>query len=229
MQRMDEFKGSRVLRSLVERLARQTSKLQRMAVTIGTPRDTATFRDKLTEEKDVGMSLIHDIVRHIKQMQANGINPNVKAFENEARNFQEIIERIRDHESQVVSSSVVSAASQDDDLTVGLLSQGQIQVDGQVSQLEAKKKQIKHLEQDVTELATMFKDLQGLVNDQQETVDQIQVHVEETKAYTNNAASELEQAERYLRSARRRQLCCCIILIVVLLIVVLIIYLLVKK
>jgi len=160
MQRMDEFKGSRVLRSLVERLARQTSKLQRMAVTIGTPRDTATFRDKLTEEKDVGMSLIHDIVRHIKQMQANGINPNVKAFENEARNFQEIIERIRDHESQVVSSSVVSAASQDDDLTVGLLSQGQIQVDGQVSQLEAKKKQIKHLEQDVTELATMFKDLQ---------------------------------------------------------------------
>jgi len=217
MQRMDEFKGSRVLRSLVERLARQTSKLQRMAVTIGTPRDTATFRDKLTEEKDVGMSLIHDIVRHIKQMQANGINPNVKAFENEARNFQEIIERIRDHESQVVSSSVVSAASQDDDLTVGLLSQGQIQVDGQVSQLEAKKKQIKHLEQDVTELATMFKDLQGLVNDQQETVDQIQVHVEETKAYTNNAASELEQAERYLRSARRRQLCCCIILIVVLL------------
>eukprot|EP00471_Norrisiella_sphaerica_P001018 CAMPEP_0184480782 /NCGR_PEP_ID=MMETSP0113_2-20130426/2304_1 /TAXON_ID=91329 /ORGANISM="Norrisiella sphaerica, Strain BC52" /LENGTH=206 /DNA_ID=CAMNT_0026859501 /DNA_START=250 /DNA_END=871 /DNA_ORIENTATION=- len=192
---MDEFKGSRVLRSLVERLARQTSKLQRMAVTIGTPRDTATFRDKLTEEKDVGMSLIHDIVRHIKQMQANGINPNVKAFENEARNFQEIIERIRDHESQVVSSSVVSAASQDDDLTVGLLSQGQIQVDGQVSQLEAKKKQIKHLEQDVTELATMFKDLQGLVNDQQETVDQIQVHVEETKAYTNNAASELEQAD----------------------------------
>mmetsp|Transcript_30297 Transcript_30297/g.42233 ORF Transcript_30297/g.42233 Transcript_30297/m.42233 type:complete len:233 (-) Transcript_30297:411-1109(-) len=232
MQRMEDFSraGSRNLRSNIDKLSRLSSKLQRMAATIGTGRDNPSFREKLNEEKDRGMTLIHSIVRMIKQMRARGENPSVKGFEKEARKFQEVIERIRDDESRVVRNSINSGRSSDvdDELTAGLLD-GQLQEEAKLTHLEAKKNQIKNLEQDVTELAGMFVDLQGLVNEQQATVDQITVHVEEAKEYTNNAATELEKAERYQRSARRRQLCCCILLLVVLLIVALVIYLLVKK
>eukprot|EP00466_Bigelowiella_natans_P002758 jgi/Bigna1/130411/aug1.11_g5119 len=203
MQRMDDFSraGSRNLRSNIDKLSRLSSKLQRMAATIGTGRDSPSFREKLNEEKDRGMTLIHTVVRMIKQMRARGESPSVKGFEKEARKFQEVIERIRDHESRLVRNSISSGRNSDvdDELTAGLLD-GQLQEEAKLTHLEAKKNQIK-----------------GLVNDQQATVDQITVHVEEAKEYTNNAATELEKAEKYQRSARRRQLCCCILLLVVLL------------
>jgi len=174
-----------------------------MAATIGTGRDNPSFREKLNEEKDRGMTLIHSIVRMIKQMRARGENPSVKGFEKEARKFQEVIERIRDDESRVVRNSINSGRSSDvdDELTAGLLD-GQLQEEAKLTHLEAKKNQIKNLEQDVTELAGMFVDLQGLVNEQQATVDQITVHVEEAKEYTNNAATELEKV-RHLHLFRR--------------------------
>mmetsp|Transcript_14373 Transcript_14373/g.35047 ORF Transcript_14373/g.35047 Transcript_14373/m.35047 type:complete len:231 (+) Transcript_14373:127-819(+) len=230
MHKMTSFRSTENLRSMIDRLSRQTAKLQRMAVTIGTTRDNGGFRDKLNEEKDKGMELIHGIVGLIKQTGRD--HPSVQSilgkFEREARQFQEVIERIKDDESRVVHQVNTDSVAEDD-LTVGLLQEGNIQVDAKLSQLENKRTQIRNLESDVTELASMFKDLQGLVNDQQSSVDQITVHVEEAKVYTQNAASELEKAERYQRSARRRQLCCCILLLIVFIVIGLVIYLLVKK
>eukprot|EP00469_Lotharella_globosa_P006667 CAMPEP_0167785848 /NCGR_PEP_ID=MMETSP0111_2-20121227/8451_1 /TAXON_ID=91324 /ORGANISM="Lotharella globosa, Strain CCCM811" /LENGTH=226 /DNA_ID=CAMNT_0007677137 /DNA_START=166 /DNA_END=846 /DNA_ORIENTATION=+ len=226
---MEDLRPTTNIRALIDKLSRQTSKLQRMAVTIGTGRDNADFRDRLNEEKDRGMNLIHDIVRHIKSVGPD--HPSMRGyasrFEQEARAFQDAVDKIRiRRDSDIKQKNSESIGQEEDDLQVGLL---EAQVDGQLNALEAKRTQIRNLEQDVTELATMFQDLHGLVHDQQSVVDQIEVHVEEAKQYTENASSELAAAERYQRGARRRQLCCCLVLLFMIGIIVLVIYLLVKK
>mmetsp|Transcript_5482 Transcript_5482/g.10869 ORF Transcript_5482/g.10869 Transcript_5482/m.10869 type:complete len:229 (-) Transcript_5482:196-882(-) len=228
MHMMNDLRPATNIRALIDKLSRQTSKLQRMAVAIGTGRDNADFRDKLNEEKDRGMNLIHDIVRQIKTVgpEHPSMRGYARRFEQEARMFQEAVEKIRMRRDTDIKQKNSESIGDEDELQVGLL---EAQVDGQLNALEAKRNQIKNLEQDVTELATMFQDLHGLVHDQQAVVDQIEVHVEEAKQYTDNATSELAAAERYQRSARRRQLCCCIILLFLIGIITLVIYLMVRK
>jgi len=216
---------------MIDKLSRQTHKLERMTVTIGTARDNADFRDNLNEEKDRGMELIHDIVREIKARGSDDptIQRVTSGFEIEARKFQEVVETIRDKEERVLHTHTPNVSTgSEDDLKVGLL-EGQIQVDGKLSALEAKKNQIKNLEADVTELASMFQDIASLVDDQQHVVDHIAVSVEHAVEATGGAAEQLQKAEAYQRSARRRMLCCFVLLLIVLGIIALIIYLIVKK
>eukprot|EP00468_Gymnochlora_sp_CCMP2014_P012461 CAMPEP_0167757368 /NCGR_PEP_ID=MMETSP0110_2-20121227/9885_1 /TAXON_ID=629695 /ORGANISM="Gymnochlora sp., Strain CCMP2014" /LENGTH=229 /DNA_ID=CAMNT_0007643547 /DNA_START=23 /DNA_END=712 /DNA_ORIENTATION=+ len=229
---MDDL-GAKSLSSKIDKLAARTGRLERMVVTVGTVRDTPQFRENLYEEKTEGMETVHDIIKVIRRLGKNhpDVKPLTRRFEKEARKFQDAVAKIRDAEARTVEKfkSEGSSIGEEDDLKVGLLSAGQLQVESKMTQLEHKRNQIRNLEQDVTELASMFRDMQGLVDDQQQTVDQIVVHVESAVEATDNAASELQKAERYQRAARRRQLCCCILLLIIVAIIAIVIWVLVKK
>lgn len=231
--KMSDFSVPLGLRANIERLAKTTSKLNRMVATIGTSRDSDSFRDRLHEEKDSGMELIHSIVDEIRARgESVAASQVTRTFKQEAGRFQQVMEKIKEAEARVVQKSAWGSSEgqvgEADESKVALL-QGQQQIDGRLESLERKKNQLRVLESDVSELAEMFKDVHSLVHQQEETVNQIVVSVEESKVATENAAQQFQQAEEYQRRSRKRKLCCFVICLVLIAVIALVIYLIAKK
>jgi len=72
------------------------------------------------------------------------------------------------------------------------------------------------IERDASELLDMYKDLQSLVNSQQEGLDTITDNVIETKSETADALTQLQSAEKLQRGARKKQCCLLFIIVIVL-------------
>ena len=63
-------------------------------------------------------------------------------------------------------------------------------------------KKLQQLSKDMTELAELFKDLNELVFDQQDTLDLIECNISSTKNKVNVAEKELKKAEKYYKKSR---------------------------
>lgn len=74
--------------------------------------------------------------------------------------------------------------------------------------------QIRALERDMIEVATMYKDLLTIVNEQQVDIDVVDTHLAQTLAQTQAAHEELVKAEQYQQNARKKQVCICVMLAV---------------
>ncbi len=85
----------------------------------------------------------------------------------------------------------------------------------ELKRLQARTESVKELEASVSELMQMFFEIAALVNLQQETVDNIVMHVESAKGFTGEAVKELADASAYLLAARKKMLCCAIIALIV--------------
>mmetsp|Transcript_24226 Transcript_24226/g.36328 ORF Transcript_24226/g.36328 Transcript_24226/m.36328 type:complete len:316 (-) Transcript_24226:144-1091(-) len=93
-----------------------------------------------------------------------------------------------------------------------------LQGQGQKEELERLQKRsdiVNQINTEVRNLLTMFQDMAALVDAQQETVDNIQTHIESAKDYTGQAAIELFEAANYLDAARRKMCICAVIVLIV--------------
>ena len=97
----------------------------------------------------------------------------------------------------------------------------QDEVDFQDSLIVEREAEIRNIEQGVTELNELFRDVAHIVNEQEETLDLIQANVETTRGHTQGADLELRSAVRYQRNARGKACCLLLILAVILTIIVL--------
>jgi len=79
--------------------------------------------------------------------------------------------------------------------------------------IQQRNEEIRKLEKDVVQLATLFRELNTLVVDQGELVDRIDHHVEVALTHTVGANTELKVAEEYQKASRKRW--CCVIMILV--------------
>jgi hypothetical protein len=96
-----------------------------------------------------------------------------------------------------------------------------------VDEINARKDAVHQIERDVQEVAEMFKDLQGLVNEQQEHIDIIDNNISQAKQHTDEAHTELLQAEEYQKKARRKS--CCILFIVLTVVAVIVAIFVINK
>jgi len=90
--------------------------------------------------------------------------------------------------------------------------------------LAGRRDDIKQIEKQVLEVYELFQNLQTLVDNQQESLDNIENHVHTTLAYAEKAEEELEQAVEAQNKTRKYKfmaLCCCIVVIIGLVVVVL--------
>lgn len=97
----------------------------------------------------------------------------------------------------------------------------QDEVDFQDSLIVEREAEIRNIEQGVTELNELFRDVAHIVNEQGETLDVIAGHVENTRASTRGADIELRSAARYQRQARSKACCLLLIMAVILTIIIL--------
>lgn len=97
----------------------------------------------------------------------------------------------------------------------------QDEVDFQDSLIVEREAEIRNIEQGVTELNELFRDVAHIVNEQGETLDVIAGHVEQTRDNTRGANIELTSASRYQKQARSKACCLLLILAVILTIIVL--------
>lgn len=89
-------------------------------------------------------------------------------------------------------------------------------MDFQDSLIVEREAEIRNIEQGVTELNELFRDVAYIVNEQGEQLDTIAANVDNTRSDTRGADLELRSAARYQRNARSKM---CILLIILAIIV----------
>eukprot|EP00469_Lotharella_globosa_P002443 CAMPEP_0167791556 /NCGR_PEP_ID=MMETSP0111_2-20121227/12009_1 /TAXON_ID=91324 /ORGANISM="Lotharella globosa, Strain CCCM811" /LENGTH=317 /DNA_ID=CAMNT_0007684253 /DNA_START=51 /DNA_END=1004 /DNA_ORIENTATION=+ len=91
----------------------------------------------------------------------------------------------------------------------------------ELNRLMAQADDVKQINQGVREILEMFQEMAGLVDAQQETIDNITAHIGNAKSFTGEAVVELHAAAEYQLAARKKMLACCIIAVVVVIVVIL--------
>jgi t-SNARE complex subunit (syntaxin) len=76
------------------------------------------------------------------------------------------------------------------------------------------------LEKQVLEIASMFKDLSVMVDQQSESLDVIEDRIVRSRHWVERGQVDVQQAERYQSKARSRQ-CCCLVVVLVIAVVIL--------
>lgn len=97
----------------------------------------------------------------------------------------------------------------------------QDEVDFQDSLIVEREAEIRNIEQGVTELNELFRDVAHIVSEQGEVLDTIAANVDNTRTDTRGADLELRSAARYQKQARSKACCLLLILGVILTIIVL--------
>lgn len=97
----------------------------------------------------------------------------------------------------------------------------QDEVDYQETLIIEREGEIRQIEQSVGELNELFRDVAHIVREQGDTLDTIDVNVENTLQDTRGADVELRSASRYQKSARNKACCLLLIMAIVLIIIVL--------
>jgi SNARE domain len=97
----------------------------------------------------------------------------------------------------------------------------QTEVDFQEHLIIERESEIRNIEQGVSELNELFRDVATIVREQGDAIDAIDLNVENVRNDTRGAQVELTQASRYQKSARNKACCLLVIMAVVLLVIVL--------
>eukprot|EP00467_Chlorarachnion_reptans_P025873 CAMPEP_0114494460 /NCGR_PEP_ID=MMETSP0109-20121206/4665_1 /TAXON_ID=29199 /ORGANISM="Chlorarachnion reptans, Strain CCCM449" /LENGTH=350 /DNA_ID=CAMNT_0001671501 /DNA_START=6 /DNA_END=1058 /DNA_ORIENTATION=+ len=92
----------------------------------------------------------------------------------------------------------------------------------ELDRLIARSEVVGQINREVRLLLEMFQDMAALVEQQQETIDNISNHVQNAKEYTGQAATELLEAWKHQLAARKKMLACFVILLIVIAVIVLI-------
>jgi syntaxin 7 len=92
-----------------------------------------------------------------------------------------------------------------------------------VEELEKRQREIGQIEQDVLEVSEMYKDLQLMVNEQQENIDSIDGSITQAKEKTEAAHKELLEAEEYQKKSRKKKCCMLFIMLAVIAAIVIIV------
>jgi DNA repair exonuclease SbcCD ATPase subunit len=218
----------------VSDLKKRNQKLERMLAKMGTKADDNDFRQQMAKERKVAKKLCKDIMTAIR---SGGDKQNLgdvtKEFEAELGKFATVSQNIEQKERSTLrlmsnadarspppyakATSPNGESFQQEDMEINF-------VEYDVEEIKRREEGIKQIERDVVEVSEMFKDLHGLVNEQQETLDVISDNVGKTKDQTEQAHNELMQAEALQRKARKRQCCVLILVLVIIIAVALIIW-----
>lgn len=79
----------------------------------------------------------------------------------------------------------------------------------QLSEIEQRHKELVNLENQVKDLRDLFIQISLLVEEQGESINNIEVMVNSTKDYVNNTKEKFGLAVKYKRKSPCRALCCC--------------------
>jgi len=161
-------------------------------------------------------------------------------FQSALQEFQDLQRKALDKERASVTATRRAQAADDGDGSgsgahgeqqqllqeqevIRLADQGE--VDFQEALIVEREGEIRNIEQGVTDLNVLFRQVAQIVNEQGEQLTTIADNVDDTHRDTHGASVELRQAARYQKAARSKSCCLLLILAVILTIVLLAIFL----
>jgi chromosome segregation ATPase len=218
-------------------LGKQNAKLERMLAKIGTAADNQHFRADLHREQQESNNQAKSIAKFLKSstnFTKQQRQKYVAEFESEFKRYQAIQQQLDAKSTHVLHQASKSLKaegllesqlnSEENDFKrsgVQLQDIDDIQfVEYDHQEIERRHGQIRQIEKDVVEVAEMFRDLNQLVEQQQEGIDVIENNIQNTKDQVETGASQLEVAAQYQYQVRKRK---CIILLILVVIIALII------
>ncbi|KAK1075092.1 SNAP receptor [Friedmanniomyces endolithicus] len=224
-------------------LTANISKLSTQIGLLGTKRETDRVRERVQDLlsetgdsfKDVGEGLRkvaawHDLGPSQKYTQGK-LNQEFKASLTEFQGLQR-----QALEKQRASATAAKAAlDQDGDSPTATTDAGQQQlqqqeaprlanqdeVEYQETLIQTRETEIQQIENSVSELNELFRDVAHMVHDQGGQLDVISENVVQTRDDTREADSQLRTASRHQRSARGKACCLLVVLVVVLTVIIL--------
>lgn len=212
----------------IQKLTKHNSMLKRMMGKIGTSSDTPSFRDKLEDERTGGQKLCKIIMMSLKDVQRQDSNSKTihklaAQFRTALTTYQGVSEEVeRRSKAVVVTMSQNSRESplteaerqnmyqQEQDMKISMQFQAY-----DVEEVEKRQQAAVRIEQDVVEVAEMFKDLNILVNEQQDQLDTIDGLIGQAKDKTEGAEVELRKAEELQKKARKKKCCALFVLLAI--------------
>lgn len=201
------------------------SRLSNQIVLLGTRRDTERVRERVHDLLDETKDTFQEVGEGVKRIQSwEDVSPSQKYTQQKlAREFQATLTEFQTVqrsalEKQRASASAArvaledaSSPSQDSSSPTGQQQQqtqeqlrlaSQDEVDFQDSLIVEREAEIRNIEQGVSELNELFRDVAHIVSEQGEQLDTIAANVDNTRTDTRGADTELRSAARYQRNAR---------------------------
>ncbi|KAL3427716.1 snare domain-containing protein [Phlyctema vagabunda] len=242
----DDPEFQRLSQDLMTKLFTLTGNISRLSneiALLGTKRDTERVRERVHDLLEESKEAFKEVGDGVKTIQAwEDVSPSQKytqqklarEFKANLTEFQTVQRRALEKERSSASAArtaleeVSSPGAEGGTSPFGqqqaqeqLRLASQDEVDFQDSLIVEREAEIRNIEQGVTELNELFRDVAHIVNEQGESLDIIEHHVENTRADTRNANVELNSAARYQKNARSKACCLLLILAVILTIVIL--------
>ncbi|TQS37463.1 hypothetical protein Golomagni_02060 [Golovinomyces magnicellulatus] len=247
-QYADDPEFQQLSKELMSKLFTLTSNISRISndvALLGTRRDTELVRDRVQNLLEESKDAFIEIGQGVKKIQSwEDVSPSQKytqqklarEFQNHVSEFQSV-QRYALEKQRTQASAARTALEQQQqqqqqqqqpDIEGGqqqtqeqLRLASQDEVDFQDSLIVEREAEIRNIEQGVTELNELFRDVAHIVNEQGDLLDTIHDNVENTRVDTRGAELELRSAARYQKQARSKACCLLLVLAVILTIIIL--------
>ncbi|KAF2002705.1 t-SNARE [Amniculicola lignicola CBS 123094] len=231
---------------LSDKLFSLTSNITRLSQQVGllgTKKETERVRERVHEIIDDTNSSFKDIGEGLKKITTwPDIGPSQKFTQSKLnREFKASLSEFQHLQRQAIDKQKATAAASRAALEHATsptdehspFAQGQQQeqeqlrlapqddVDFQESLIIERESEIRNIEQSVSELNELFKDVAHMVHEQGEQLDIIEENVFETRDAAEGASKNLTQANRYQKNARSKACILLLILAIVLVIIIL--------
>lgn len=246
----DDPEFSKLSQELMNKLFTLTGNISRLSnqvALLGTKRDTERVRERVHDLLEETKEDFKTIGEGVKKIQAwDDVSPSQKytqqklsrEFQASLREFQNVqhtaLSRERASTSaarhaleEAVSPSAEGAVSpfgQQQQQQEQLRLASQDEVDFQDSLIVEREAEIRNIEQGVSELNELFRDVAHIVSEQGEQLDTIAANVENTRSDTRGADVELRSAARYQKNARGKMCMLLLILAIILTIILLAVF-----
>jgi len=224
------------------------SRLSNQIALLGTKRDTERVRERVHDLLEETKDTFKDVGEGVKRIQSwEDVSPSQKYTQQKlSREFQASLTEFQTIqrsalEKERASASAARIALEDASSPTGEAGQSfglhqqqqqqqqqsqeqlrlasQDEVDFQDSLIVEREAEIRNIEQGVSELNELFRDVAHIVSEQGEQLDTIAANVDNTRTDTRGADLELRSASRYQRNARSKA---CMLLLIVAIIVTII-------
>ncbi|KAF1820132.1 t-SNARE [Dissoconium aciculare CBS 342.82] len=227
-------------------LTSNISRLSNQVALLGTKKETDRVRERvqdLLQETGDGFKEIGEGVKKVQswhdmspsQKYTSGkLGQEFRASLNEFQAIQKQALQKQKASASAARTALDSEAGPTADASGGgsgqqqqLLQQDQIrladqsEVDFQESLIVERESEIRNIEQSVSELNELFRDVATMISDQGNMLDTIDVNVMNTRDDTRNADQQLRTASRHQKSARGKACCLLVILAIILAVVIL--------
>ncbi|GAA6021078.1 hypothetical protein JCM10207_003356 [Rhodosporidiobolus poonsookiae] len=232
----------------VQKIAANTAAISRFVDLLGGPKDSPTLRKQLHDLTESTREVLKGSTADLKRLTDWKLLPSDRQhrqeqqkvaddFKSALETFQGVSRRSAERQRLFVDRAKASAGieSLQTDSSTSEVPAGQLlelqptsqeavsdgDIDFQEQLIQEREGEIAQIEQGITELNQIFKDLGQIVGEQQSMIDNIETNVTSVARDTHGASTQLTEAHAYQRKAGRRMFCLLLVFLLVLAVVIL--------